>query len=507
MINKKIIYSYITQRVMKAFCYNNLKNALKKPLRKEEEILISFLVNWLRARWKTDFSIHFEVAYNRGWLPTYNRIKNNIHSKTYLFFLSTYREAENIVLSNKLYNPAKKKEEQIIGPNFVLNESFTEDEYKNVLYAFYCLYFYNTDILRKCKISKIFNWMKIIKAFVKNDGLYKQYENFFYENNIKMNAKITRMNFYEKTYDYKDSATINMINNFFSWANVVQKYSYWKSYSETDPDFLRRSLFYSLCIRVPQKGTKLEQMRNGLIIRLLYYWYYGVVEEHYVDIIFDILHGKYGEGDKHLIGRLFAEKSVSDKTALNYFRKKYTRYCKDRNIGQDKQVSILKPSNNNDDTQDESQSEPTAYSAIPLQLSKIPDGFTINQLEYLAKLLYDGNGKISLLATIDSKNALPYFLGAPTIPKPPSNYKISWNKDMKSLKYFITRLYDTNTMHGVWKITREAFLIFSKGQLREINSAQSLSNLSSTGSKGYLNIDSKIKDFIDASIASAKSLK
>ena len=506
MIKTKPIYLYIERNFMNSYSYKSLRNALNTPLRKDEEILISFILDWLRFRNRV-IEEEFDLAYNKGWLPQYNVIRNNNCSNFLGIYNNYYKEASKVVLSNNLYNSAKDKRTQIKSSlNFILTKSFTEDEYKDVLYVFYCLHFYNTDILKlkKYKTSKIYNWIKVIKTVVENDSIYELYRQYLCDNNKEKYDSAIRMNYQINDRTYKDIVMTNLTENFFPETNIGQKYSYWKSYIESTHDTMKRSLFYSLYVRLPQKGSSMSNVisKGKIIVRLVYYWYYGIVEEHYVDTIFDILHGEYGKSEQTLMALLFANKNKSDKTALNYFKRKYIHYCTSRNISQDKQVLILKSSNN-----DYAQGAQANHSGFPLQLSKMPDGFTINKLQYLAKLLYDGNGKISLLATIESKNALPYFLGAPTTPKPPSNYKISWNKDTKSLKYFITRLYDTNTMHGVWKITRETFLIFSKGQLREINSAQSLSNLSSTGSKGYLNIDSKIKDFIDASIASAKSLK
>ena len=133
----------------------------------------------------------------------------------------------------------------------------------------------------------------------------------------------------------------------------------------------------------------------------------------------------------------------------------------------------------------------------------MPDGFTTNQLLYLAKLLYDGHDGIALLATVESKNALPYFLGVPN-PKPASGYKISWRADLKSVKYFITRLYNTKNMHGVWPITRDVFL---GNQNKKSESPDYLSNIPSTGPNGYLSINTRIKDFIDRCITKAKTIK
>lgn len=505
MVKTKPLYSYIEREFMNSFSYKSLKKALRTPLQRGEEILTSFILDWLHIRWRV-IEEEFDLAYNKGWLPQYKEVRSNQSSSFLDLFSIEYLEALKTVSSNNLYNSAKDKYKQLKHANNIIStDSFTEDEYKDVLYIFYCLYFYNTDILnlKKYKTDKIFNWVKFIKIVVEQNYMHELCKKYLCNNGLEKYDKAIKINYQTNDRTYKDIVMISLTENFFPETNIGQKYSYWKSYSEASYDTLKRSLFYSMYVRLPQKNSMLSYKRKSLILKLLYYWYYGIVEEHYAETIFDILHGEYGDGERDLMARLFAEKNESDKTVLNYFKRRYAQYCLSKNISQDKQVPILKSSNKKDGTQDNQ----TIYSKAPLQLSKMPDGFTINKLQYLAKLLYDGNGKISLLATIESKNALPYFLGAPTTPKPPSNYQISWNKDMKSLKYFITRLYDTNTMHGVWKITREAFLIFSKGKLREINSAQSLSNLSSTGSKGYLNIDSKIKDFIDASIASAKSSK
>ena len=505
MIKSKPIYSYIERNVMNSLGYKSLKKALSVPLRKGEEILTSFILDWLRIRWKV-IEEDFDLAYNKGWLPQYKEIKDNNNSSLLKLFSIEYLEALTTVSSNYLYNPAKDKYKQIKHANNVIStSSFTEDEYKDVLYIFYCSYFYNTDIfnLKKYKTEKIFNWVKFIKIVVKKDCMYELRKNYLRDNGLEKYDKAMRMNYQAKYRTYKDIVMTNLTEDLFSETNIGQKYAYWKSYSEAAPDTLRRSLFYSLCVRLPQRTSITFYTRKRLVLRILYYWYYGIVEEHYVETIFDILHGEYGEGERNLMARLFSEKNESDKTALNYFKSRYAQYCLSRNISKDKQVPILKSFNEKDDTQDNQ----TIYSKAPSQLGEMPNGFTMNQLKILAKLLYDGDGEISLLKTNDCKNALPYFLGAPTTSKPPSKYKIYWKKDMKSLKYFITRLYDTKKMHGIWKTTSAIFLVLSKGKYREIKSVQSLSNLSSTGAQGYLNIDTRIKDFIDKCITEAKNMK
>lgn len=498
MIKTKPIYSYIVRNVMNSFNYKNLKNAVKKPIRKDEKILTSFILEWLSARYRI-IEECFDVAYNKNWLPNYNVVKDKKCSNFLGIFLSSYKEASNLVLSNNLYNSAKNKQRQIESTaNFTFTESFTEDEYKYVLYAFYCLYFYNTDLVIKYKTDKIFKWIKILKVIVENDDMYKYRERYLHDMKKEKYGKTVRLNYHTQNRTYKDYVMLNVTEDFFPETNIGQEYSYWKTYSEADSDSLKKSMLYSLYIRIPQKGTIASTPNGFLIAKLLYYWYYGIVEEHYAETLFDIVHGEYGDGEKQLIVRMFTEKSISDKNMLNYFKKKYAQYCNKRNISQNEQISILKSLNDND-----GQSVQPASPKVPLQLSKMPDGFTTNQLQYLAKLLYGEHDGITLLATIDSKNALPYFLGVPN-PKPASDYKISWKAGLKSLKYFITRLYDTKKMRGIWPKTRDVFLI---NQNKEIKGPESLSSISSTGKQGYLNIDNETKDFIDQCITEAKTVK
>lgn len=497
MIKIKGIYSYIARNVMHSFSYKNLKNTFKVPIRKEEKILTSFIFEWLRAR-RRIIEECFDVAYNKKWLPNYNLVKGK-KSSEYLgmyIFSSSYKEALNIVLSNNLYNPAKDKRKQIISVcDFMSTDTFTEDVYKNVLYTYYCLYFYNTDLVIKYKTDKIFKWIKILKVIVENDDMHKYREKYLHDMKKEEYGETIRMNHHTQDRTYKDNILLSITEDFFSETNIGQEYSYWKSYSEADQESLKKGLLYSLYIRQPQKGTITAKENWIFILRLLYYWYYGIVEEHYAETLFDIIHGEYGEGEKQLIVRILTEKSISDKSTLNYFRKKYVQYCNERNISKNEQISILKSLNDNED-----QSAQPFCSKVPSQLSKMPDGFTTNQLRYLAKMLYDGDDCTALLATVESKNALPYFLGVPN-PKPASSYKISWKDDLKSLKYFITQLYGQNKMRGIWSITRDVFLI---NQNKEIKNSLSLSNLSS---KVYLSIDNKIKDFIDRCITEAKTIK
>ena len=79
MIKSKPIYSYIERNVMNSLGYKSLKKALSVPLRKGEEILTSFILDWLRIRWKV-IEEDFDLAYNKGWLPQYKEIKDNNNS-------------------------------------------------------------------------------------------------------------------------------------------------------------------------------------------------------------------------------------------------------------------------------------------------------------------------------------------------------------------------------------------------------------------------------------------
>lgn len=431
----------------------------QKPHDKEEKILLPFLLQWMRERkHKKIIKDEFNQVYKKEWIPIYSE-ENVQKIDAYLLCIGIPYSAYEMLIASKLID-SEEDIYNIIRSSNIKKFQFSETDYKKILFIYYCIYFYNADLLQKKGIERKFVYInKIISNIVKEDIVFSIYEEE--SKNLSAETKHAIQRNYRKSYSDSAWESIDFIlKNYFAQEDIILQYKTWKMEKEMDAETLKRNLFYSLFTRIPPRQQK------QFFVSLLYYWYYGLVEGHYADTIFDGLHGEYGLEEKRLLSRLFVLEQ--NKETLKYFQEKYKSYCNQKQIPANKQVKALTNYLELKSAEDNSNSEELKN----LYQLDIPKGFDDDRLNILVGLLE------SQLKFIDvkDKNSLAYFLGKAT-PRPPMEYYITWKESRYSLKYFFEQLYG-RISDGTWIIIHKVFKVKIRKDYKQLKNSLSLSNLS-----------------------------
>lgn len=460
MVKEQVIYNNITRGILKEL-RKSIRNIPvdEKSLSKKERILLHFLFDWFRQRSGYVLAMdEFEYVYNNGWLPVY---KNEASTRNTSFFNdSLIREAFRVALQNSLLPNMGWRDKFMLLKEFLGNSKLSDKNYEKALYMHYCLFFYNADLLRapRCK-HKIIRLAQVIRSTVNEGILHKVYEDVTNKVSEEDRDALQR-NFHKKNTHTLQESVHNLRHEFFPYEDLVLSYENWKKEKETRPDLLSRSLFYSLCVRLGRNDISTKR----LTVSLIYYWYYGFVEGHYVNVIFDGLHGAYGDEERKLIIRLFSLEDNKD--VLDYFSKQYGVYCCEREISGKDRISLLIPKRNASEVQLQEESQPAISNQLPL-----PDGFDKEHVKYLVGLVYS-NLK---LIEAEHKPYLIYFLGGDGV-TPSREKPIQWKGNRGTLKYFLSCLYKKGDR--IWYPVADCFQVKSGNKFVSLTGNRSFSNYS-----------------------------
>lgn len=464
MIKEQAIYLNITRGILKEVRKSIRKISVdEKSLSKGERILLHFLFDWFSQRFGYALiADEFEYAYNNGWLPIY---KNKSSKEDSSFFTKPFiLKAVPIAIRNHLLSNMDRSEIWLTLKEFGNNSKLSDNSYRNVSYFYYCLFFYNADLLMDQKYEhKIIRLIQVIKLIINQGTLYKVYEDII--KNVSMEDRTAlQRHFHGKNTHTLQENIHNLQHEFFPYEDLVLSYEEWKKEKEAQPALLNRSLFYSLCIRLDNNDISTKR----LMVSLIYYWYYGFVEGHYANVIFDGLHGVYGCEEKKLIIRLFSLEN--DKDVLKYFSAQYSIYCSEREIPEKDQIPFLMPTQLRERIDDKVKLQEMPQTVISHQLS-FPEGFDAEHIKYLVGLV---SSELKLIEA-DFKPYLTYFLGGEgSAPSP--EHLIQWKGNRGTLKYFFSSLYKKGAQ--IWNAVTNSFQVISKKKFRSLTSSVSFSNYS-----------------------------
>lgn len=476
MIKQLVIYNQIARRIFEEF-YKSARDLSidEEKLSEQERILSYFLFNWFRQR--SGYGLitnEFENAHNNGWLPAYRNLE--VPEKVFPIQLKLINEAFAMVKRNHLIHTgdnftiylseveAECEYEHDPKTYKYLQAQIAEKDYKKVSYLYYCMSFYNADLLRKNNYWKIvIHLVQIIKLMISKNIPSKVCEEITRTISAEDKAALQK-HFHQAGNSTLWENTHNLWQEFFPYQDIILPYEIWKKEKEAQPSLLAKSLFYSLCIRLDGRGISQKQK----LMSLIYYWYYGFVEGHYTETIFDGLHGAYGNEEQKLIIRLFSLEN--DKDVLKYFSVQYDIYCSEREIPEKDRISFLKPTQLQNKNADKVKMQEKAQSAISYQL-KLPEGFDKEHIKYLVGLVYSDLKLIGL----ECKPYLTYFLGGEGI-APSAEKLIQWKGNRGTLKYFFSNLYQEGA--HIWNAVANSFQVIRNNKFISFRSSESFSNYS-----------------------------
>lgn len=464
------IYCDIARRGVEAFrtCMRKVSLA-KTPQNNEERFLLPFLLKIIKGRCGTVVRNEFDYLYANNWLPKWEeKMKPDISP---------------VIMCDLMLGT------EIVDKHFLDNKEkcnpLSEDGYKKMLFRYYCLDFFNADLLYSKNIQyKMMRFFRLVNLMVKENVLFN-----IYEEALSTHSDAIRDSFQNTFHKELSNASIgdgliNFHNNVLSLEDIVLRYDDWKSYSEMNPQRLQRRLYYSLCLRTTCK-TLNEKL---LFSSFLYYWHYGFNQANYTDIIFDGLHGEYGNDQKSNISRLFAVEK--DKKVMKYFQKKYKGYCIRRGIPKESQITILLNS--------KLPQSPTEE--VPIKDNNScrfnrPNGWNKEMINTLVMSLVDNQ-----IIDKDSISNLKQFLGFKHDSTSFTEKVIDWYASRSSLKYFICELYNQDVPRGIWLAVLEKFTVKVHGGQQMLTSS-----LASLSRKAYTKgIGNDEKNIIDKCISDAK---
>lgn len=482
MVKEKGVYNKLVRECIKLFRHFMGKISLDRSSQnKEEKFLFPFLLKWLQGRCGSLLKNEFDEVYRKkGWIPTYNERMLHNDNTIPFYFMESLNKALDLIDKNHLGYKEKYSPKE-------------EGYYKNILYAYYCLYYYNADLLFHRNIQyKIIRIFRIVEVMIKDEVLYDTYKKISVSLSPDEKNALQRNFHKENSYNTIWMAISAFQDDIISIEDIVLQYKVWKADKELNPDLLERGLFYSLCLRFSENGIREKQA----FVSCIYYWYYGFVEGHYAEIIFAGLHGEYGSEEKKLLSRLLALEE--DKGILKYLQKKYTIYCNKKQIPANKQIESLKTVSDNESLDNESKN-PQTTKDIPLQL-EMAKGFNDGKISCLSGLLADLK-----LISVDDKIKLSYFLGSKKLSIPQKKYLIVWHGTYYSLKYFIDRYYKSRGIrvaNNTWKKVCNTFIVVDKKvEAGSLSNSKSYSNLPIKKCKEQMGED--LVKFIDECIDKA----
>lgn len=445
----------------------------KTPQNDEERYLLPLLLKIVKGRYGSVVRNEFNHLYENNWLPKWNdKMKSN--------FSMSQNILSNLILGAELINKYFLDTKEKCNPD-------SEDGYKKVLFRYYCSLFYNTDLLSSKNIQyKMMRYFRLVNLMVKDDVLFNIYEKVLSTHPDFIKEGFQNTFHKELSHISTEDALLNFHNDVLSLEDIVLRYDDWKSYYEMNSTLLQRKLYHSLHLRTTCRNLN-ERL---LFASFLYCWHYGFNQANYTDIIFNGLHGAYGNDQKSSISRLFAVEK--DKKAMKYFQKKYKSYCIKREIPKESQITILINSG-----LPQSPTEEAPIKGNNSYRLDRPDGWNKDMINTLVSSLVK-----NLIIDEDSVSNLKYLLGFNHDSVNFTEKVIDWYGTRNSLKYFISSLYKTGLTSGTWRVVQQRFTVKSRGKQMQITSIDSLANLS--WNTILENINCNEKEIIDSSITNAK---
>ena len=325
---------------------------------------------------------------------------------------------------------------------------------------------------------------RLVNLMVKDGVLFNIYEELLSTHTDAIKEGFQGAFHKELSHISTEEALINFHNDVLSLEDIVLRYDDWKSYHEMNSTLLQRKLYHSLHLRTTCRNLN-ERL---LFASFLYCWHYGFNQANYTDIIFNGLHGAYGNDQKNSISRLFAVEK--DKKAMKYFQKKYKSYCIKREIPKESQKTILINSG-----LPQSPTEEAPIKGNNSYRLDRPDGWNKDMINTLVMSLVDNQ-----IIDKDSISNLKQFLGFKHDSTSFTEKVIDWYASRSSLKYFICELYNQDVPRGIWLAVLEKFTVKVHGGQQMLTSS-----LASLSRKAYTKgIGNDEKNIIDKCISDAK---
>ena len=320
----------------------------------EEEHFALLLYRWLKAQAGYDTLLeNFEEAYEKGLIASFIDIDEKLDDEEWEHIVEDLR-GEFIGLSalnglgRKCSVPLWKAMQLLLDGK----KRLSKEEYKTLLFLKYCYNFWyweKTDF--KGSDFMILCGVRLLKTAMKDDYLLQEARS-----RVKSTLK--------KTFDEDDYKVIahrsslrgnfnnlkNFFNDFFFINDIDLDYSVWKENIAGDANF-KGHLLHSLYIRLHNRAEYFNLSKDAFrlgtpdyervrqIITSLYYWHYGLVEGHYADLLFDIIHSDKITVKKKTLIRLLSLKQ--DIAVHNFLQKKYVDYCRRNKIPKEREFPVL----------------------------------------------------------------------------------------------------------------------------------------------------------------------
>lgn len=372
--------------------------SLNKPLNRIESFLLSVLSDWYKKRnCRNVIKNEFDNFVNRGWFPKYD----------------------------KCYEVPEKYAIQL-----------NENGYYKYLEENYFKSFFNptnNSYVWNCSHNNMIKSINILKAVVGNNILTKKFDDITSNKSFRFQKDYLLQKYHsdgKKDEVYALDTIKRVVMDAFPIEDIILPYNTWKFNIELDPERLKRNLFYSLFYNLP-KGDD----RKHILIPQLYYKYYGFVEGHYFDTVFEGLHGEFGTEEQRLLSRLLALNH--EQKIMKSVLSKYDTFCEKNGIPHGKYLGsfLSHTPNKKDDI------EPQVSTIHSVELGIRSESFTNEQLCYLVELLAK-DGKTFKPLDDNNKDKFLCFIGAKNRTAAYNIQKIEWNGNVDSLKYFIYKLYE-----------------------------------------------------------------
>ena len=329
----------------------------RSPQNKEEHFAL-FLLEWLRRQ--IDYATlveNFTEAYENGMFAPYTKENELLDEMEFINIVEDIR-GEFIGISKLL-----ERIHMLVWKDSVLGlvngeKQLSEEQYKNLLFLKYCYNFLYWDKLfpRKCKIIEyhILRNVRLLRLVVEDDYLLKQARINVKSRSKKPVNEAAFKGVSPKPFQLGNFNNLkSFFNNYFFIHDVNLEYASWKDNILGQVNFKER-LLHSLYIR-PHSGSEycnISKSRFKLgtpycekiqqIITSLYYWYYGVIEGYYADVLFDILHSGKGSYKEKVLRRLISLNQ--DVEIHNFLCERYKHYCKRNDISKSCEISLLSAS-------------------------------------------------------------------------------------------------------------------------------------------------------------------
>lgn len=453
------------------YIFNLIKNQrLTASLSTDEVFLLSFLSDWFKKRSDRDvIKDEFDTFLDKGWFPKFN-----------------------------------KSYEIPLDEEYCVTMQLNKEGYYRNLEDSYFKFFSNTirsPYVWDCHPKNMVKLVNILKDVISNDIVNKNFNNITEQRSFRLHRDFLLQKYHhdgkpDEVYAWNTMQRV--IIDTFPVEDIILPYTQWKFNVELNPERLKQGLFYSLFYNLPK-----DENRANMIITQLYHKYYGFVEGHYFDIIFEGLHGEFGAENRKLLSRLLT--LIFEQKTLNHFKERYERYCDKNGIPYGKRLKPLL----NFSLAAKSQPITMEEYPQPIQSKKSQTSLSEEQLCFLVNLLTKTGNYTHPLLQPDSNDTNKFlnFLGVRNKFASNKKYKIRWNDNIDSLKYFIYKLYEGRKVSpGTWKDVANLFMAYSK-RTSCFMDLQHDSIANKTREQTIKSVNKNVKDYIDKCFSMAKKYK